>query len=243
MITRDPLGAVERAAIAEEVAGAARHDLRNRLASIGGAAFYLRRRVATTELWDSDPRVERFFAVIDEEIAMSTALLGERMALTHLFARRTARVDAAACVRTAVACARLAPDADVRIDVETRAGDVHADEAELALAVRCLIENAVEATPAGGVVWVHSGPDSAAVFATEVRNTGSELGHRPEETALVPFFTTKAGHAGLGLNIAQRIARRYRGSLTICPEAAGTRVKIMIPRADRVSHDETPGSG
>jgi signal transduction histidine kinase len=232
MITMDPLGAVERVAIAEEVAGAARHDLRGRLASIGGAAFYLRRKVAATELWGTDPRVERFFAVIDEEIATSTALLGERMALAHLFARRAARVDAAACVRAAVACARLAPDTDVRVEVETDTGEVHADETELTLALRCLIENAVEATPRGGVVWVHGGRGSA-VFTAEISNAGGGLGQRPEETALVPFFTTKAGHAGLGLNIAQRIARRYRGSLLISSESAGTRVKLVIPRADR----------
>jgi signal transduction histidine kinase len=234
MITSDPLGAVERAAIAEEIAGAARHDLRNRLASIGGAAFYLRRRVATTPLWASDPRIERFFEVIDEEVATSTSLLADHMVLKHLFARRTTRIDAAACVRAAVACARLAPDAEVRVEVEAGAGEVHADETELALAIRCLIENAVEATSAGGVVRVHGGRDSAA-FTAEISNAGSSLGHCPEETALRPFFTTKAGHAGLGLNIAQRIARRYRGNLTICSEPAGTRVKLVIPRADKAA--------
>lgn len=46
-----------------------RHFVRNRLAAIRNAAFYLQRRVECTALWQDDPRVARFFALIVDELA------------------------------------------------------------------------------------------------------------------------------------------------------------------------------
>jgi CheY-like chemotaxis protein len=46
-----------------------RHFVRNRLAAIRNAAFYLQRRTEPTPLWREDPRVPRFFALIMDELA------------------------------------------------------------------------------------------------------------------------------------------------------------------------------
>jgi len=46
-----------------------RHDLRNHLSVILNASFYLQRKVSATPLWESEPRVERFFSIITEELA------------------------------------------------------------------------------------------------------------------------------------------------------------------------------
>ena len=74
-VASDPLGGLERASVAEEVASVLRHDLRNNLASIRNAAFYLRRRTKDTELWRSDPRMAQFFGLIDDTVLVSTGLL------------------------------------------------------------------------------------------------------------------------------------------------------------------------
>src|SRR6476646_3505069 len=74
-VPSDPLGGLERASVAEEVASLLRHDLRNHLASIRNAAFYLRRRTKDTEVWRSDPRMAQFFSLIDDTVLTSTGLL------------------------------------------------------------------------------------------------------------------------------------------------------------------------
>jgi signal transduction histidine kinase len=44
-----------------------------------------------------------------------------------------------------------------------------------------------------------------------------------------PFFTTKDGHAGVGLTIAQLIWRRHRGAFSIeSSPGGGTRVRLSI---------------
>lgn len=52
-----------------------RHDLRNRLSSIRYATFYVQRRLETTELWKSDPRMQRFFEVLTKEIGAASDLI------------------------------------------------------------------------------------------------------------------------------------------------------------------------
>jgi CheY-like chemotaxis protein len=58
-----------------------RHDLRNRLAAARNAATYIRKRLSKTDVWQSDPRLERFADVIDTEIAAANELLSRMLRL------------------------------------------------------------------------------------------------------------------------------------------------------------------
>ena len=57
-----------------------RHFVRNRLAAVRNAAFYLQRRTETTALWHEDPRVAKFFALIVHELGqIEEAVSGNRV--------------------------------------------------------------------------------------------------------------------------------------------------------------------
>jgi signal transduction histidine kinase len=242
VIEIDPLGAAERAAIAEEVASLLRHDLRNRLSAVRSAAFYLQRKVATTELWSADRRIPRFFGVIQEETDAAATLLVGGLRLQDLFARRLAPTDAAECVRAAVTYARVAPGTTLRVSDARSGATVCVDRSELALAVRCLVENAAEATAGAGDVEIRCEREgSHAVIRVVDRGPGIEAAAL--EDVLRPFFTTKDGHSGLGLNIAARIVKRYHGSLTVGPAAGGASVVIAIPLDDRKAPDAQAAPG
>ena len=75
------LESARRLAVEEELRAVLRHDLRNRLASIRNAAFYLRLRVEKhTELLTTDPRCAAFFQLIQEELLRAEELIAERLA-------------------------------------------------------------------------------------------------------------------------------------------------------------------
>ncbi len=58
-----------------------------------------------------------------------------------------------------------------------------------------------------------------------------------QERAVEPFFTTKSGHAGVGLSIANGIWRRHRGTLALQSQTGeGTRVRLCV------EPDRSPGS-
>src|SRR5688572_3603252 len=113
---RDPLAAVEQAAITEEVQSSLRHELRNKFAAIRNASFYLKKRIGKTELWNSEPRLAEMSQVIEHDLTVASGLLDDSDVLARLWRRAIAPRDAAACVRRAVACMRGSPA--VRVEVE-----------------------------------------------------------------------------------------------------------------------------
>jgi signal transduction histidine kinase len=226
----DPLGGVARAALAEEVVAVVRHDMRNKLGSIRNAAFFLRRRVQQSDLWEAEPRMSQFFALIEETVVEATTMLEDPLGPTLRPPRRPARVSVRECVELAVACAHV-PER-VRLRVDAGAGVVEVDRAELALAVRCLLDNAVEASPDGGAVDVSAREDGASVVVA-VTDQGAGIPEESIDAVFSSFFTTKDGHAGIGLKIARRIARRNGGDLSLLPALRGTVATLLVPRADR----------
>lgn len=225
----DPLGAAEQAAVADEILSVLRHDLRNRFAIVRNASFYIKRKVARDAAYSSDPRIEEFFGIIDEEVIAASARLEESVDAARVFNRRSVCMSAAGCVRRAAACARIGTSG-ARIVLSAQDGDVDADPIELAVAVRCLIESAVESTPGDGMVTVR-GTASGARYCIEVTDTAPAACEADSEAILRPFYTTKPGHSGLGLNIARRVARRYGGTLAVEQRAPGTSVVIALPLA------------
>jgi CheY-like chemotaxis protein len=79
----DPLTGAARAALAKEVTSVLRHDMRNKLGSIRNAAFFLRRRVRETDLWEKEPRVGEFFTLIEETIVAASAMLEDPLGLSR----------------------------------------------------------------------------------------------------------------------------------------------------------------
>jgi two-component system NtrC family sensor kinase len=71
--------------------------------------------------------------------------------------------------------------------------------------------------------------DQRGWVALEVADTGK--GMRPEdlERAVEPFFTTKNGHLGVGLSVANGIWRRHRGTLSIHSKInEGTTLRLCV---------------
>jgi signal transduction histidine kinase len=229
--TVDVLEAAELAGITEEVASVLRHDLRNKLAAIRNAAFYIRRRLAETEAWRADPRLEELSGVIQSEATRANELIDERLGLLHLFARAVERTDARECLRRAVTCARIQREPALRVDIEAEPGDIDADPIEVALAVRCLLENAAEAMNGHGAIEVR-GFQRDSHYVVEVADRGPGIAQQERDVVLKPFHTTKQGHAGLGLNIAARVAQRCRGRVVVGEPPLGALVALHLQLAE-----------
>ena len=220
----DPLAAAEASARLVEATSTMRHDVRNKLAAIKNAAFYLKRKSEPTPLWTADKRVPTFFGLIDSELAAADELTGDLAGPSTLFERTVRPVDPFSCVERAVALARVDPG--VKLETALGAGaSLHADPDELAVGVRCLVENAAEAAPPGSVVSVRAvlEPDRVII---EVTDQGS--GVPPDLAVFRPFVTRRPGHAGLGLPIALRVAKKHGGAVAFVEGMRGTCVRMTL---------------
>ena len=93
-----------------------------------------------------------------------------------------------------------------------------------------LLDNAREALPAaGGVISVSTGCDQRGWVVLEIADNGRGMSPEDQQRAVEPFFTTKAGHVGVGLSIANGIWRRHHGTLSVRAEPGeGTRARLCI---------------
>jgi len=94
-----------------------------------------------------------------------------------------------------------------------------------------LVANSLEAMTAGGekAISFSTTLDSRGWVMLEVRDTGRGMGPEILEQAVEPFFSTKNGHLGVGLSIANGIWRRHRGTLSLRSQAGeGTTLRLCV---------------
>jgi signal transduction histidine kinase len=213
-----------------EAAAVLRHDVRNKLASVRNATFYLRRRVESeaAALVEKDRRVPVFFELIGKELDAADTLISERIPQIG-GEPALARVAVEDALDDALRAIPLPSGVTVR---RPDSANVLADRAELAIAIFCLVENASDAlTPSGGTIAISTRRDDANV-AIEISDDGPGLPFEPRR-AMEQFVTTKPDRLGLGLAIAKRVVARMRGTLELVPgNERGTRAVIVLPAAD-----------
>jgi signal transduction histidine kinase len=216
------MDALIREAIAEEVAAELRHDLRNHLAAIRNAAFYLRRRAEKTSLWTDDPRTATFFELIATESKRADERVGE-----HAWSvpRSDGEGRVGAAIERAIDDLGAPEGVAIRQEVPPALA-FPGSEDDLALAIRMILENAVDAIERQGEVAV-SVRRGAAGIEIDVRDSGP--GIQDPARATSPRVTTKPGHLGLGLPIAMRALRRLGGELELVPVERGACVRVRLP--------------
>jgi two-component system NtrC family sensor kinase len=107
------------------------------------------------------------------------------------------------------------------------------NDLQLHAMTRHLIANAYESMrPEGGTITVSTGLDARGWVVLEIRDTGQGMDSEAQERAVEPFFTTKPGHFGVGLSIANGIWRRHRGTLALNSQPGdGTTVRLCVEPA------------
>jgi len=107
--------------------------------------------------------------------------------------------------------------------------DVRVDSPLLAAGIAELLQNAVEATAAGGRPPEVSARIDAGVVALRVRDWGRGLPTANPKLLIRLLHSTKPGHRGVGLMTAERVARLHGGALAFEALPDGARVTLQLP--------------
>lgn len=123
----------------------------------------------------------------------------------------------------------LRPNLRFRLDNQLGDESVLLDPEQLRQALVNLLDNAAEASPAGGEVVVslaRSGQEITIVVAD--RGTGL-VGDDPE-LLFQPFYSTKGRGSGIGLAVVQRIVTDHGGTVRLLPrEGGGVEAVVTLP--------------
>ncbi|MBS1159875.1 MAG: sensor signal transduction histidine kinase [Proteobacteria bacterium] len=92
-----------------------------------------------------------------------------------------------------------------------------------------LVENAMQATPAGGKICL-AGKRQGDLLAIAVRDSGPGIPGAVQTRIFEPFFTTKGQGTGLGLAIALGVARAHGGAIELYSEPGnGAEFVMTLP--------------
>lgn len=208
----------------ESIGAKIAHELKNPLAAIKGLFQLIERSSA------GDRAPERL-AVIGSELARMEAILREYLSFTHPLAEiRPQPVDVRGLIcEVADILDGRALEGDVSITVEGRAPVIEGDPRSLKDALINLVSNALEATPAGGVVALRLRSDAGGIVI-EIADTGHGIPADALERLGTPFFTTRPEGTGLGIVLAQGAIAQHGGALAYTSTVGkGTTATITLP--------------
>jgi signal transduction histidine kinase len=195
------------------------HDLRGPLNSAVMHLEVLKRTVS------DDPSSSESLRTVLQQLVRLSEMLPAAFTVAALESGPLARVSLRDVVERARQESALA---SVRVVGESWP-EVSADAALLAIGIAELMRNAVEATGADGrppEVSAARVDDGAAV---SVRDFGAGLPTTNPKLLIRLFHSTKAGHRGVGLVTAERVARLHAGTLAFENVGDGARVTLRLP--------------
>ncbi len=97
------------------------------------------------------------------------------------------------------------------------------------LVLRNLVQNALEATPTGGIVRLHGGRDPKGAVEFVVEDGGSGLPESVRTRLFQPCASTKVGGSGLGLALSHQLAQQAGGRLELVrSDERGTSFRLVL---------------
>ncbi len=130
----------------------------------------------------------------------------------------------------------------IRADLDRLPAEVAIPESVLRQSVYNLVQNAVEASPPGGVVTVRAHTTNGS-FELRVRDQGPGIPAAIRPLLFQPFVSTKGrdlatGGMGIGLSLVHRSVKAVGGSIEILdPPEGGTEFVVRMPITGTSHHE------
>ncbi|MBD7953247.1 PAS domain-containing protein [Stenotrophomonas sp. Sa5BUN4] len=215
------------------------HELRNPLAGLKGAAQLLARRIAQR---DADER--ELVDLIGTEIERLNSLLDQL--LTPAPAAPHAALNIHAALEQVLRLAESEAGWAVRLqrDYDPSIPEFNGDADRLSQAVWNLVRNAIQAG-AGGITLrtrVEHGVRIAEqlhplALRLEIADDGRGVPEELAEHLFLPLVSGRAEGTGLGLALAQQVAREHRGTLTYRSRPGHTVFTLLLPIRGGAPHE------
>jgi two-component system NtrC family sensor kinase len=233
----------DRVATLGRMASSVAHELGNPLNVIE-----LRAQLITSGDAGTLQQAQQSAAVIVEQTRRMTRIIDEILSFARMQPAKISRLELGAVLRKAIALSQHTSRkhrTSIAFDVPSTVIEIDGDADKLLQIIVNLVINGVQAMPRGGTlsVRVHEehrtpidDPEGAQRRYACIDVVDQGVGIPAEFVGKVfePFFSTKSadGGTGLGLSVAQGIAREHEGWITVESELGrGSSFKVHLPYA------------
>ncbi len=202
-----------------EISAGIAHELRNPMAVIAGYTQLLSKKV--------DQSVKPTVESITKEINVMNRIISDFLSFAKPAELTISDVDLKKiienCVVTLVSGRN---NIKTHLDIEGMP-IIKGDDVLLRQAFTNLIQNAVEAMPAGGDLIIRS--STGDFLEVSLSDTGPGISEDIVDKIFLPFFTTKDRGTGLGLSIVQKIIVSHGGTIFVDSSDNGATFRIRFP--------------
>jgi two-component system NtrC family sensor kinase len=234
----------DRIATLGRLASSVAHELGNPLNVIE-----LRAQLIASGDVDTLLQAQQSAAIIIEQARRMTRIIDEILSFARMHPAKITRLDLVAVVRKALALTEHTSkkhSTRVLLDTPKVAIEIDGDADKLLQIIVNLVINGVQAMPRGGTLSVSmhdelrspvDDPDGVRqqYVCIDVADHGVGIPAHIITKVFEPFFSTKnaGGGTGLGLSVAQGIAREHEGWITVESELGrGSSFKVHLPKHD-----------
>jgi signal transduction histidine kinase len=216
----------ERLAAIGELAGLVGHDLRNPLAGIKNAAYFLRKKNSNV----LDASGHKMLATIDRSVEHADKIIRDLLEYSRDI-RLEYKEQTPKSIINYVLLSIQIPDQIHIIDNTEPTPMIVVDGSKMERVFSNLIKNAIEAMPEGGTLEIVSRQNEnniEFVFA----DTGSGIPQELVSKLFAPLVTTKAQGMGFGLAICKRFIEAHGGEISVKSIInKGTTFTLVMPQS------------
>jgi PAS domain S-box-containing protein len=228
--TQTKLIKAEKFAAIGELAGMVGHDLRNPLAGIKNAAYYLRVKQESI----SKENKNKMLQVIDSAINHADKIITDLQDYSRELHLEIADCSPQSIMKEALTLVQI-PEKVKIINSTLQEPLIRADETKMARVFINLIKNAIDAMHERGTLQIKSCQKDGNVEIS-FTDTGTGMSKDTMANLFVPLVTTKAQGMGFGLAICKRIMEAHQGRITVeSVEGKGSTFILTLPIRPHIS--------
>lgn len=219
----------EKLAAIGELAGGVGHELRNPLGAIKNAVYYVRGKVAKSELGQQEPRVLEFLNIIDNEINSSNKIISDLLGFSRVGKPSVSPVYIDRVIEDALSRVSIPESVKLVKKLKADLPEVEVDTDQIRQVLVNIIMNALQAMPEGGRLTIATGSRDN-FLKVKVIDTGYGIPEDKIGKIFDSLFTTKAKGIGLGLAVCKAIIERHQGKVKVKSIVGeGTTFTIELP--------------
>lgn len=213
---------LDRLNLVGEMAASIGHEIRNPMTTVRG---YLQLLRDNQDHWED---IDCFDLMI-EELDSANIIISEFLSLAKNKTIELKKIDLNAILRSVfplLQAKAMLQDKKVVLEMES-VPKLLLDEKEIRLLIINLVNNGLDAIPAGEIVQISTLMENSNVVLA-VRDRGCGIVQENLKKLGTPFYTTKENAPGLGLAVCYGIATRHQAKIDINTGSSGTTVQVRF---------------
>jgi PAS domain S-box-containing protein len=215
----------EKLAVLGQMAGSVGHELRNPLAVISNAVYFLK-----MFLPNADEKTKEYLGVIEKQTHISNKIIADLLDFTRIKSAARSPIYVAELINQVLEHFPAPEAVKVKVEIPADLPQANADPQHLIQILGNLTLNACQSMMPGGGELNLSAYVQDGMICIDVQDTGMGISPENMEKLFEPLFTTRPKGIGLGLAVSRKLAEANDAKIEVQSEpGVGSIFTLYLP--------------